>query len=252
MRILLFSDIHLELLGPPHIKALTARLLSHPSSLKGDARGVDVVVAAGDIGTYESAVLRDFNARLVDRYGVLVEVPGNHEFYGMTARDVERALPFISRARPERNFVCATLWSPPKAQSWHLRRNVSDFDRIRPFGETAVDGAILSAHARDRRFLIDNVKASDVVVTHHMPSHACVAPRWRGSPLNDFFACDDMDEVLARQPAIWFCGHTHDDVDVVVNGTRVVARPCGYRGERLGWGGYRGEVFEVETGTETP
>lgn len=73
--------------------------------------------------------------------------------------------------------------------------------------------------------------AKRVVMTHWLPSERCVAPRWRGHPLNAYFVAQ-MDEMIEReQPDLWMFGHTHDHVDVRIGRTRLVANPRGYAGE---------------------
>ena len=75
------------------------------------------------------------------------------------------------------------------------------------------------------------MQSTDVVVTHHLPAQASVAPKWQGSPLNPFFVHDQEPLIRARQPQLWVHGHTHTAGDVRVGQTRIVANPLGYVGQ---------------------
>jgi Icc-related predicted phosphoesterase len=66
-----------------------------------------------------------------------------------------------------------------------------------------------------------------VVITHHLPHPSSVHPKYTGDGLNPSFASDLS--ALVREPVkVWIHGHTHESMDYVVNGTRVVCNPRGY------------------------
>jgi len=67
-----------------------------------------------------------------------------------------------------------------------------------------------------------------VVITHYLPARASVHPQYKGSVLNPFFLCDMEELIQAKEPALWFHGHTHTSVDTLVGETRVVCNPLGY------------------------
>ena len=70
-----------------------------------------------------------------------------------------------------------------------------------------------------------------VVVTHHMPSYSLCHPRF-GSAINGGFA-SHSDDLLGGEfaPTVWIHGHTHDSIDMIMHGTRIVCNPSGYRYE---------------------
>lgn len=198
--------------------------------------GGDVLVVAGDIGNVANGSFQRGLSHLAERFKDIVVVLGNHEYYGATPSDVAAAcrnLPAnvhllnrgtvtISGVR----FVGCTLWYPDGPMNFAAEKGWSDFAAIkgaRPF--------IYDEARKDAKFLRSTVRPGDVVVTHYLPSHACVAPNYRGNPTNIFFV-HPVDDVIG-DAAVWIHGHTHDTVDKTLGDTRVVCNPFGYvhRGE---------------------
>jgi hypothetical protein len=66
-----------------------------------------------------------------------------------------------------------------------------------------------------------------VVVTHHLPHRECIHPKYEGTRFNPCFA-SDLDHLVRAPVALWVHGHTHESIDFLVNGTRVVCNPRGY------------------------
>lgn len=65
-----------------------------------------------------------------------------------------------------------------------------------------------------------------VVVTHHLPSKQSVVERFKDSLLSACFA-SELDYLFGKMN-MWIHGHTHDNLDYEVNGTRVICNPRGY------------------------
>lgn len=144
MKILYFSDIHLEFLM--HETLLVARgswthIAPFPLGLGPDLRpfkgNVDVVVLAGDIGRFVDGISTggptDYVARLADYMEVpVIFVAGNHEFYG--CQDMNAWLSHIRDASPIHDnveilenrvvtiggvrFIGATLWTDYRVMGW--------------------------------------------------------------------------------------------------------------------------------------
>ena len=128
-------------------------------------------------------------------------------------------------------FIGATLWFPKEEAHHWYKRELSDFYVISGF-----DPWVYEEHARDLDYLKDEMRAGDVVVTHHLPHVRSVSPRFRDSSINGFFHAADTDPLVERgAAAVWVHGHTHDPCDYGVNGTRVVCHPRGYPGEEISW-----------------
>lgn len=87
---------------------------------------------------------------------------------------------------------------------------------------------VYEANRRLRALLSEELAEGDVVVTHHLPSRRSIAPRYRHSPLNCFFLCDQEELIVERRPALWLHGHTHSSVDRQIGSTRIACNPFGY------------------------
>jgi predicted phosphodiesterase len=231
MRLQPMSDLHLEFHrdgGQAFLAALEPR--------------AEVLVLAGDIVPLRSvgparALLAGFAAKFPD----VVYVPGNHEYYGTSPARAEAVLeeaaagianlhvlnPGVVELHGTR-FVGAPLWFPPTPDEELYRRFVSDFASIDDFVPW-----VHETHAAHLAFLEAEVRAGDVVVTHHLPHGRSVSPMFAGSPSNRFFvAAGAAPLVTNRLARVWIHGHTHTPCDYVEAGTRVVCNPLGYPGER--------------------
>jgi Icc-related predicted phosphoesterase len=124
-------------------------------------------------------------------------------------------------------FLGGPLWFRPGEFSATLRRSIADFSEI-----PELESWVYTENARMLRFLHDELRAGDIVVTHHLPTQSSVAPRFVGSPINVFFVCDVEGLIVERRPSLWMHGHTHASVSRVIAETHVLCNPFGY----VGWG----------------
>ena len=233
MKIRVLSDLHLEFAGwtPPPVDA-------------------DVVVLAGDI----HVGVRGLEwARQQFPTLPIIYVVGNHEFYGGQLQQVSAALRetadgldihmldagelLIGGTR----FLGATLWTdfalygvgPRLQQSMNdAREAITDFRVIR-FGPSEL---FSPEHAREMHLaqvkwlegkLIEEFDGPTVVVTHFLPHRRSIHPKYEGDRFNPGFA-SDLAHVVGPPVSLWIHGHTHESMDYLVNGTRVVCNPRGY------------------------
>jgi Icc-related predicted phosphoesterase len=206
--------------------------------------GLDVLVLAGDIAVGED--IGEVLDRACTRFAGsdVVYVLGNHEHYGTSravisgileqARSAHRNLHVLDGDAVEirgRRFLGGTLWFRDDPASLRYRSWLTDFSAIPDFVPW-----VFEENERQLAFLERELRAGDVVVTHHLPAHACVSKRFAGSPMNAFFLCDVERLIEERRPALWIHGHTHDSVDVSVSGTPIVCNPFGYARHELNAG----------------
>lgn len=224
------------------------RVLSdlHFESMRDEGRTIvsemdgacDVVVLAGDVSDadclYAALVLVAGRFRHVP----VLFVAGNHEFWGArstasvtrTVRRAQEAAPNLRWLDREvfeirgKRFLGCSLWFPPPP-SWVAWQDWSDFKRILRF-----DRWVYDHNRKDVRFLRRELRHGDVVVTHYLPSAACVTPKYAGQPSNAFFVCDVTPLIEERKPSHWFFGHSHETVDVVVGETSLRSNPHGHLG----------------------
>ena len=253
MKIQLLSDLHLE---------------AHPNWVAQPVPGIDLLVLAGDIGSYQNGsqlIDSDFG---LGRFSPLsgwptpvLLVPGNHEYdtFDFDAAHLrlretcerlgmvwlERECVVINGVR----FVGTTLWS--------------DFDALAPTTDT--EGALtLQLKARDKAFRAANYHLRKTLTTRQgqpwladgMRDQALLCQHWLRDALAQghhgptvvvtHFApsLHSADPRYGHTPGtagfcnalddllpfaqVWLHGHLHAPSDYVHRGCRVVANPLGY------------------------
>lgn len=203
-----------------------------------DPTGVDVLALVGDIysARFATQVHKMFE-RLAAKFPRIFYVPGNHELW--RCKPEEAMLTLSSALAPLKNvtvfnnqlvtfgghrFLGGPMWFP----QWgpleeYAATQMPDFTEIADFRSWVVP-----ENKKFVKFMQQNLKAGDVVMTHYLPSYKSVSPRYRGSSTNPFFVCE-MDQLIQdRKPAYWLHGHTHDPFDYQLSATRIVCNPFGY------------------------
>lgn len=250
MKLLVLSDLHVEFRPyTPDPEAVAA---------------ADVVILAGDIHKGVKAIEW---AREAFPDKQIVQVAGNHEFYGghwdvtlQQMRDAARALDvhFLERdvvTIDDVRFVGCTLWvdfdvfgADARELAMHnYQEGMNDCHKIRATpvhlsaqtGYTPAYSRLRATHVRSRHqgsvkwlteVLADHQSAcKTVVVTHHLPRTESIPERYRGHRLTPGFV-SQLDRNLMAQAQLWIHGHIHDSVDYILEGTsiRVVCNPRGY------------------------
>ncbi|MGJ9416735.1 metallophosphoesterase [Massilia sp. CMS3.1] len=240
MRIQLFSDLHLE---------------RYPAFQPEIAPGIDVVVLAGDIGSYQPGSRltgTDFGLeRFAPALGVtkaqVLFIPGNHEFDGLDFNVtyerlratcarlgivwLDRETVVIDHVR----FVGTTLWSDfdalasgheltkqlqlrdkaIRAANYYLSKNTT----LRHGEPVLADGwraMALDCQAWLRAALAEPFDGVTVAVTHFAPSLKSADPRYGVTPGTAGF-CNSLDALLPLA-GLWMHGHLHCLNDYVATG----------------------------------
>jgi predicted phosphohydrolase len=271
MRILYFSDIHLEIRQAPSMGA-AKELIHSVSPIIGAIRPDDVVVMAGDIGTFvegRAGQAIEFARQVAQSCKHVILVPGNHEYYlgsfaELRAQATESKIDKVSILdRGEVyvdgvRFIGATLWTDyavavPKGigqlQAMHAaQRFITDHRviRINGGGPWFMPIDALIQHQASRLWLMEalaspsGARAETVIVTHHGPHPDARNTR---HPLDEIAAafcsdCSDVIQVAEENKARhWIFGHDHAQHDVKVNRVRLLSAQLGYPGEDIGWRG---------------
>ncbi|WBX99987.1 metallophosphoesterase [Ramlibacter tataouinensis] len=259
MKFQLASDLHLE---------------TQPEAQLRPAPGAELLVLAGDIGSYQAGSalpgddfgLERFSPRLGWPVPVLF-VPGNHEYDNLDFDEtharlretcerlgitwLEREVVVIDGVR----FVGTTLWSdfdalaaqaPDTGQALKQRDKAfraADFylakaaarRRGQPMLAEGWRELGLECQQWLRQALAQPFDGPTVAVTHFAPSLRSADPRYGITPGTAGF-CNALDELLPRAQ-LWVHGHLHCPQDYRVGSCRVVANPLGYarKGEQDGF-----------------
>ncbi len=235
MKIHVLSDIHCE--------------FAPFSPIVTDA---DLVILAGDIDVKGRGVAWAKSAFP----GMVLYVPGNHEFYGgnipatlekmrVFADDRVRVMDLDEVILGGVRFLGATGWTDYTSTdnlalaTWDARAQMTDFRKIR-IGPTfrkprTLDFAEMAGRARSwlKTKLAAPFDGPTVVITHHAPSMQSLGDS-AGSHLDAAYA-NDWDGLMGPGVTLWVHGHTHVPVDYTIAGTRVVSNSRGYPGEDTGF-----------------
>lgn len=234
MKIHLISDLHLEF-----------------DNFAPEVLDADVTVLAGDIHLRTRGVewaKQTFTGRVL-------YVPGNHEYYG---GNLGRTLVKMSDVGDDRvrvldcervdldgvRFLGATAWTDyaatgdPLTAQMDARETMTDFRKIRTgsnYRAVRVDD-FLHRNAYTRIWLENQLAepfdGATVVITHHAPSLASL-PRREGHI--DAAYANAWEGMMGERVRYWFYGHTHQQADYLMAGTRVMANPRGYPDEETGF-----------------
>jgi len=241
MRIQLFSDLHLE---------------RDPGFQPKIFPDTDVVVLAGDIGSYQARSrlttddfgLARFSPAATGAGARVLYVPGNHEYDGLEFAPtqarlratcdalgitwLDREIVTIGTVR----FVGTTLWADFDAlasSETDLARELKQRDKAfraanyyLKSNTTLVDGAPLLAEGQRelsfacqawlRDALATPFDGTTIAVTHYAPTLKSADPRYGVTPGTAGF-CNALDDLLPFAD-VWMHGHLHCANDYVVEG----------------------------------
>jgi predicted phosphodiesterase len=230
MFIHVLSDLHIEI----------AAYLPQPVEC-------DVVVLAGDIGNHVQGIEW---ARRIWPVKEILYVPGNHEFYWRERTETLQQMRALARELGVHllddnevliggvRFLGSTLWTDFNLFGEELKENVmaegkkylNDFRVIREHESVFSPARSAQLHKTSRAWLAEKLKedfsGKTVIITHHLPSSHSVAERYKPSLTSACFA-SNLDDLMGHS-VLWIHGHTHDSMDYVLHGTRVVCNPRGY------------------------
>jgi Icc-related predicted phosphoesterase len=245
MKIRVISDLHLECCENNH---------GVPDLGEGE-----VLILGGDIlcarhfkkdGPLKK-VYNDFLKRCVDNFDWVLYLAGNHEAYGY---NYEGTWNVLAEHLPdgihilENDFVKIKDWVFLGATLWTDFRNenalemmeaaqcMNDYKVIRigsNYRKMNPDDT-LKFHKKSKQFLLDTLPVFENqkvwVLTHHAPSYQSVSTKYRSSGIANGAYVSDLDDLILDNPQIkyWSHGHTHESMDYMIGGCRVICNPRGY------------------------
>lgn len=226
MKIQFMSDLHCEMYMDGGLRMLDDLPVTG-----------DILVVAGDMAGYKEIIPAvDI---LCSKFYQVIFVAGNHEYYFSDRNAVHNNRVMLGRRFENfhwldgdvfefqgQRFVGVTGWFRDSPSNWMYENLLNDFRLIVGYKKW-----VYGLHEEHRKFLLENVRPGDVVITHHAPTSLSTPLRFKTSQLNRFYVADFQDVIEKCQPKLWIHGHMHEPVDYDVMGCRVVANPKGYPGE---------------------
>ena len=254
MKIQLISDLHNEFLRngkdrPEH----------HWSGIIPET-DADIIILAGDIDVGINGA--QWAIAESGRLGKpILYVLGNHEFYRHEYYAVKEEITRLCEGTAvhcldagvfvegDVRVIGATLWTnyeadlrvPRDLAMFYIDNNLSDH-RVIEFKSDGSNGRFKPQHALDihhqelswiKQQLAKDFDGKTMVVTHHGPHPVCQHPAFPMSEMSGAFHSDLSDLIKTNDIDIWAFGHTHANLDCVVDGTRIVANQAGYPGEQV-------------------
>lgn len=267
MKIAICSDVHLEfgpitLENPGDVEVL---ILSGDICVARDLRTTDPY---GIVGSDRTDRFNNFMGSCSSNFPHVVYVMGNHEHYhGDFANTADilrdflkdyKNIHLLDKEVKEINdvtFIGGTLWTDMNKEDpitlYQIRGMMNDFrcvknsnrevsfkdqegkfqTRVATFcGEDAVEDhkKMLEVIRNELAKLPADRKV--IVVGHHAPSKASTHPRYQSEHIMNGGYSSDLSELILDNPKIklWTHGHTHEEFDYMIGGTRIVCNPRGY------------------------
>jgi Icc-related predicted phosphoesterase len=196
-------------------------------------------------------VYNDFLKRCVDNFDWVLYLTGNHEAYGY---NYEGTWDVLKENLPEgihlmENsvvkiqdwvFLGATLWTDFRNENalemMEASQCMNDYKTIRigsNYRKLNPDDT-LKFHKKSKQFLLDTLpmfKNQKVwVLTHHAPSYQSVSTKYKSSGIANGAYVSNLDDLILDNPQVkyWSHGHTHESMDYMIGGCRVICNPRGY------------------------
>ncbi len=234
MKLLIFSDLHLEFGSMP----------KPPVDSDGD-----VLILAGDI-----IIFKDFEPLgefLAGWTKPVLYIAGNHEYYTKKSmvKCEENFIGFLTIYHPNVimlrdegvtidgvHFFGGTMWTdfnnsdPISMMTAH--RNMNDYHLIHN-GTAKLNPSLTTIFHREyirklTNWFEEDLSGHRVVISHHAPVDNPNSTHYI-SELKPAYVSTDIEPLIVKyKPALWIYGHTHETDYRLVDETRIISNPRGY------------------------
>jgi len=236
LKIQYMSDLHLE-------RKLNSQYFSeNPIPKIGD-----ILILAGDITAATKLFYKDsFFDDISEKFNQVFMIPGNHEYYSIQELNLINE-PFINRKIRDNvtllnnqniifegiNFIFSTMWthiSPDK--EFGIMQNIKDFEFIKTGRNRLLVSDVNKLFKDSFDFIEKTVKNNTeekvMIVTHHAPTLQVISQYYKTSAIQNAFSVELHPFIFDNNIDYWLYGHTHDNIDIEINGTQVICNQFGY------------------------
>ena len=265
MKIAFFSDLHLEFCRqgypfdfPDADVCILVGDICVAAMLKENRTDANARNHKGVVGR--------FLTRLFQKYERVFYVMGNHEHYHGDFKQTKQILTeFIHNHSPEAQdkmflldcdkfvhggvvFLGCSLWTDfngasPTAMNaaqfglndYRMITNGNPMLLLKPqdtLEEHRKHVEWIEAQLNIENFVqtIDQVPMKIVMIGHHAPSKKSVHPHYAADVEINGAYQTNLEWLMDGKIALWLHGHTHNEFDYIINGTRIMCNPMGYLG----------------------
>jgi Icc-related predicted phosphoesterase len=225
MRVIILSDLHFEMMKD------IGRSFLEDSYWPNH----DVCIIAGDLCSSKN-IIKSIK-RTCKVFKEVVYVTGNHEYYNSSIKDIDKKISklkiknfhFLDQNEVTikgQRFVGGTMWFPKEPSNMIRENFINDFISIKDCDYIYEKNKLFNEYIQGC-----NLNSDDIVITHHLPSYKSVNYRYTGNIINYFFVNNIEVLIKEYQPKLWIHGHTHFSFDYMIDKTRVICNPLGYKFE---------------------
>lgn len=133
-----------------------------------------------------------------------------------------------------------SLWSDiPISHQNSIKTQINDYNKIyikESYNTTITPKWISELHQTNVEWITNKLEVHKdkqvIILTHHLPTFKMIHPMYKGSDINYAF-CSDLDYLMEKNDNIkfWLCGHTHFNIETIINNCECITNPYGYLGE---------------------
>lgn len=223
----------------------------------------DVLVLAGDIHTQFTGISKFFKKLRKQTNIPVVFVPGNHEFYG---HEIDKAVGTYKAIAEDQNihflnsngvkindvqFIGSTLYSnlSNPLEAMKVKNSLNDFRVVSISKDRSLDIETWNYMHEDALetivlylTLCRQMNTKIVIATHFAPLFQ-LNKSHQNSPANAGFYSNLEWLFNKYEINAWIYGHTHDPVEMEVNGCKIVSNQLGYPYE--GWLKLKTKIVEI-------
>lgn len=208
------------------------------------------LILAGDICSVVSDNFEYFFRGIQDKFKKIYFIMGNHEYYGSSIKEANiivtetfdnlnkknNNIIFLNNScyeTEDKVIIGSTLWSDLSYNNNDITKckyMINDFRYINDMTVHTYQKLHIESVEQIKKLINDNIHNNKklIVVTHHLPLYKLIDECYKYYTMNMCFA-SDLEDI--SNVDIWLYGHTHKSNDTIINNTRYVCNPIGYKNE---------------------